>query len=471
MKTLLRLSATFAAFLLQMGTPFAEGVRHHIMGDADDTTRINLVILAEGYTASQENKFLTDLQTIADGVFKTTPYKEYASYFNVWGIYVISAEEGADCPPYWEKDTYFNVSISSDGLIALYNRDKVYERLAEHVPDYDIICVLTNVDIRAGMGGSIALTTACGSMVEVILHEIGHTFANLSDEYTSSRGSYQRPYEAINVTAHTPRDSIRWNAWIMPQTPVPTPEDDPQYYNAVGLFEGAGYTEIGWYRPKFSCRMNNEFHQFCEVCIEAHVSRVYSIVKPVIAKTPAQDTITYTNGSALELSVQTFHPTPNTMHVRWGFNGSDIGEGERLDVSTLSLSQTYNTLTATAVDSTPLVRIASNKPGLQQSVSWVVRYLPTAAGPLVAVATSQYRCSFGGSNRIRISGTSAGGQTLDVAVYTAAGALIGHVAKRVVALGDFAFNVPVSAMAHGIYFVKLSDASAEHVYRIFTAAD
>jgi hypothetical protein len=108
----------------------------------------------------------------------------------------------------------------------------------------------------------------------VFIHEVGHGFAGLADEYYSSRVAYEDPYPLNvepwepNITTMVDFDS-KWKKMIAAETPVPTPPV-VKYTNKVGLFEGGGYMAKGIYRPEMECTMkSNTPGGFCEVCRKA----------------------------------------------------------------------------------------------------------------------------------------------------------------------------------------------------------
>jgi hypothetical protein len=459
--------AALACLMLQAATLRAEGVRLHLMGDTTDSQRINFVILAEGYTASQQSKFTADVQTVIDGVFSTTPYAEYATFFNVWGVFVSSAEAGADHPlQNIQRNTYFEATFGTDveRLVTVDNGGKVYDLLAEHVPDYDVVVVLVNDDQYGGSGGAIAVATTNSASVELVLHETGHAFAELADEYDYYYSI--SPYETINVTAKTTRSDIRWNAWIGAETPLPTPKTS-QYADVVGLFEGAMYQPTGWYRPKLDCKMRNLNVPFCEVCAEGHVARFYSIVTPVRARIPDTDTVVFYKNAPAELGVRVGHPNPNTMAVTWYLDGDSVADGESLNLGDLTFADQFSTVTATVVDTTPLVRIDAEKAALRQSVSWTVCDMgASAVSPLTRGSLPARIWARVGRNSLQLTGLAGRAAVLEVGVYAASGRRITPRASYPVGKGRFALQLPLPLSAQGVYFVKVRSGRTESVLRV-----
>ncbi len=151
----------------------------------------------------------------------------------------------------------------------------IYDAAAS-VP-YDHIYVLVNSE-RYGGGGFYNFLSVCTSdnhlTKEVFVHEFGHGFAGLADEYYDSSVAYQDYYN-INIEPWEPNITTmvdfdkKWKSIIKPETPVPTPRKS-EYSGTVGLFEGGGYMAEGIYSPVMDCRMkSNNAGKFCPVCSKA----------------------------------------------------------------------------------------------------------------------------------------------------------------------------------------------------------
>ena len=158
---------------------------------------------------------------------------------------------------------------------------KVYTAAAAQ-PDWDKIILIVNDPTYGGSGGEIGVISTHTFAVQIAQHEYGHSFADLADEYESpypgfpscSDLSGSSPCEA-NVTDQTNRSLIKWAYWIDPSTPIPTPEDDPQYDNLVGLFEGARFKTNDMYRSGKNCIMRSMGRPFCQVPGQAYILKLY----------------------------------------------------------------------------------------------------------------------------------------------------------------------------------------------------
>ncbi|HNX93493.1 MAG TPA: M64 family metallopeptidase, partial [Syntrophomonas sp.] len=149
---------------------------------------------------------------------------------------------------------------------------KTVRDVAANTP-YDIIIILVNTD-KYGGGGVYnyygCFTASNPKSVGVFIHEFGHTFTWLADEYYSSDVAYQdyvdMSVEPIqpNVTNRVDFDK-KWQKLIKPGTPIPTPRT-PEYEGVLGVYEGGMYSAKGIYSPMAKCKMNRLDDPFCPVC-------------------------------------------------------------------------------------------------------------------------------------------------------------------------------------------------------------
>jgi len=240
---------------------------------------VDIAFLAEGYTTLEMDKFIEDSKRIADYFLSFEPYSSYAGKFNFYAVESPSDESGVTIPG---KDIYVNTNIHSsfytfdmDRYLTTFDTKSVYD-IAACVP-YDMIFVLVNSK-RYGGGGfynHYGQSTVDHQLSTIVaLHEFGHEFAGLADEYYTSEVTYSdyynlrhEPWEP-NITTNVNFES-KWKALIDPSTPVPTPRN-PQYNGVTGMFEGGGYLSKGIYSPMMDCRMkSNEAPSFCPACRRA----------------------------------------------------------------------------------------------------------------------------------------------------------------------------------------------------------
>jgi len=240
---------------------------------------VDIVMIPEGYTEKELDLFKEDCKKFAGYLFNTTPFKENKDKFNIWGVLVPSQESGTDIPKnnIWKKtivNTSFYTFDVERYLMTTDNKD--LRDLAANAP-YDQIYIIVNSEKYGG--GSIYNHYSCGTNKNpyadyVFVHEFGHGFAGLADEYYTSEVAYEDPYpldvEPIepNITTLVHFDK-KWKDMVDSSTPIPTPSEE-KFYSKVGAFEGGGYIAKGVYRPMYDCQMKSKsVNNFCPVCKRA----------------------------------------------------------------------------------------------------------------------------------------------------------------------------------------------------------
>ncbi|MGH7494477.1 MAG: M64 family metallopeptidase [bacterium] len=297
-----------------------------LMKNGPPAGKVDIVILGDGYTKDQMEKLRKDAQHFNDAMFATAPFKERKQDFNVWLIEVISEDAGIPKPDknIWKQNALGAIyNTFGSARYVLTTANKTLRDLAGQVP-YEVINILINDD-RYGGGGiynqystTYTISDQPGQEWQreyVYVHEFGHSFAGLGDEYYSSQVSYEEfyskevePWEP-NVTALLDKENLKWKAFMAKDTPLPTPWEKaeydslanvrakldrlaPDYYvkreplikrqnellikttyaGKVGAFEGAGYEARGLYRPAADCRMFSlslvDFDPVCRAAIE-----------------------------------------------------------------------------------------------------------------------------------------------------------------------------------------------------------
>lgn len=249
---------------------------------ARDTTRcIHIAFVAEGYKATEMDTFVKDAEVATGALFEHEPFKAMKDRFNVIAVKSPSIDSGTSEPKkgIWKStalgshfDTFY-----SDRYLTTLNLKQLHDVLAG--TPYEHIIVLVNTDSYGGGGilNSYNLSmTHHKAYRSVVVHEFGHSFAGLGDEYAYEAEQIPmyphdvEPWEPNITTLHNFKG--KWEDMIAPGTPTPTPESDNKDSIAtrVGLFEGAGYSMKGVYRGMQNCRMRtNEHPVFCRVCQRA----------------------------------------------------------------------------------------------------------------------------------------------------------------------------------------------------------
>ena len=265
---------------------------HDLLVNGTPESKVDIVILPEGYTASEMSQFQQDCQALVDVFVQEEPFASHIDDFNFRAVLAPSEESGVDVPAsHTWKRTILNAHFDTF-YIDRYCTTRSYfsvKDVAANAP-YDQIYILVNSSQYGGGGfyNFYSMSTAGNmSSASVIIHEFGHAFAGLADEYEEPDNPLAllynlnvEPWEP-NITSLVDFDS-KWADLVAPETPIPTPETY-QYYSTVGAFEGGGYLEQGMYRPQQHCMMR-DYAPFCAVCnrtildvIEAHSDQLVSV--------------------------------------------------------------------------------------------------------------------------------------------------------------------------------------------------
>lgn len=237
---------------------------------------IDIVFIPEGYTKDQLGKFKKDIARLTDSLFAVEPFKTHHNKFNLYAVMAPSEEEGADIPGInlWKKTVVNSTFYTFDSERYLTTLDFWKVRDLAALAPCDQVYILVNTEKYGGGGvyNHYNLTSASNALSpQVFIHEFGHGFAGLGDEYYESDVSYTdfyspqiEPWEPNLTTLKN--FPVKWKNMLAPGTPIPTPPTE-KYINETGVFEGGGYVSKGVYRPAYDCRMkSNRPEEFCKVC-------------------------------------------------------------------------------------------------------------------------------------------------------------------------------------------------------------
>jgi hypothetical protein len=289
----------------------------------DPQTKVDLLLLGDGFTASETEDFLDRARVLTEVFFATSPFRERKSDFNVWALAPAARESGVSRPSTGVyRDSPIGTTYDafrSERYVLTYD-NKQWRQIASSAP-YDFVEILVNSDTYGG-GGIYGLYSTAAAHSEwapyLFVHEFGHHFAGLADEYYTSSVAYEapgtitEPYEP-NVTALLDPAKLKWRQYVDAQTAVPTPwpkeafevhslayqarrarmreenvaesemnklfRDDRDiveglfstapYRDVIGAFEGANYQAQGYYRSELDCIMFSRSTDFCRVCSDA----------------------------------------------------------------------------------------------------------------------------------------------------------------------------------------------------------
>ncbi|MBI3493572.1 MAG: IgA Peptidase M64 [Acidobacteria bacterium] len=290
----------------------------------DPATKLDLLILGDGYTARERGKFARDAKRLVDTLFKTSPFKERQGDINVWGLVPPAAQSGVSRPSqhiYRRSPVGATYDAFDSERYVLTFENKAFRDIAANAP-YDVVEILVNSATYGGGGiynlySTVAADNAYSAYIFV--HEFGHHIAGLADEYYTSDVAYLpatdrvEPWEP-NATAMLDPASLKWKDLVAPGTALPTPwpkepfeayakdvlqkrrairaADRPEsemdalfreqerhdtallnegpHAAHVGAFEGANYEARGYFRPQADCIMfTRDNVPFCLVCRRA----------------------------------------------------------------------------------------------------------------------------------------------------------------------------------------------------------
>ena len=308
---------------VDMSRPASPGPLLELQKNGAPADKVDLLILGDGYTAQERGKFESDARRFMEKLFGTSPFREHRQEFNVWGLCPAAEESGISRPStgiYRRSPLGTTYDTFDSERYILTTENRTLRDVASFAP-YEFIEILVNGKTYGGGGifnlyGTVAIDNAWAGYVGV--HEFGHHFAGLADEYYTSDVSYlppsakTEPWEP-NVTALLDPAKLKWRDLVEEGTPLPTPwkknefeqlekgiqqqrrqlradrrpesemeelfrvererEDallgSDKFAMKVGAFEGANYEAKGYYRPEENCIMFTRHTTFCRVCRRA----------------------------------------------------------------------------------------------------------------------------------------------------------------------------------------------------------
>ena len=308
---------------VERGRPPSPGPLLELQKMGDSAGKVDLLVLGDGYTAAEREKFEKDARRFIEVLFAMPPFREHRADFNVWGLCPAAEESGVSRPSSGiYRRSPLGASYDTFGIerYILTTENRTLRDVASFAP-YEFIEILVNGQTYGGGGifnqfATVAIDNLWSGYVGV--HEFAHHFAALADEYYTSEVAYLPPAKKTepwepNVTALLDPANLKWQHLVRPGTPVPTPWDKEEfdrferdiqrqrkelraagkpetemdalfrqereeedamlraekYAGKVGAFEGANYETKGYYRPEVDCIMFTRHKSFCTVCRRA----------------------------------------------------------------------------------------------------------------------------------------------------------------------------------------------------------
>ena len=322
--------------------------------------RINMVFLSDGYQQEELDTFIKDVQWMMDALFAKSPYSHYRNYFNCFAIKVPSEVSGAANDPDSLINNYFGSTFNYGGiwrLVVPVRTNRISSVLASNFPAYDQVFVIVNDDRYGGSGGWVATSTTHTDGPEICIHELGHSFGGLSDEYWAG-DIYAR--ENYNMTQVGDTSKVKWKRWLG--------------YNSTGVYPHE--ESPTWFRPHQRCEMRYLNSTFCSVCKEQIVSRILTLTNPILAFSP-QGGSPVINSDTL-FRIELLPPVPNTLKTWWELNRIEIATNtDSIRLSVNSLNTGSNNLTCFVLDTTGFIRDPTHPSVHLNKVIWTINYSPS----------------------------------------------------------------------------------------------
>lgn len=251
----------------------------NLHNSGDYSSKIDIAIIAEGYTKSEEEKMTKDFERLKNYLLNSKPFNENKNRFNIYGVLSFSEESGITDPVNNHKvntvlKSSFNTFNSDRYLMTMEN--KILHNLLSEIP-YEHIIIMCNTSKYGGGGiyNFYAIVAADNKNTDfLLLHEFGHSFAGLGDEYYDSDVSYDN-YYSLNAEPWEPNITTlvefdkKWKNLLDKNTQIPT-KANSYNTNTIGVYEGAAYSAKGFYRSYYDCTMKSiKYNSFCPVCINS----------------------------------------------------------------------------------------------------------------------------------------------------------------------------------------------------------
>jgi hypothetical protein len=283
-----------------------------IAGSAPRNRAFNVVLLAEGFTAAQQNDFNNACMTFVNAFRATPPFDELSPAINVFRVNVRSTDSGADDPAAAggtgaTVNTYFDASFGGNNIrrLLVCNTTTALQVAAAQVPEFTVVLLIVNSTVYGGSGGAVGTYSLAGGATEIAIHEMGHTAFGLADEYPYYAGGTETGHDhhpagepgEPNVTTNSNRNTLKWRWAVTDTTAIPTMANpncsqvdsrpSPVPAGTVGLFEGAHYYHCGAYRPEYDCKMRALSVPFCRICRQVIWNRIGPLATlPARVRTP-----------------------------------------------------------------------------------------------------------------------------------------------------------------------------------------
>jgi len=354
------------------------------------SNRVNIVFLGDGYTAGQiETDYVSHVNTILAHMFGGTedPFGRYANFFNIYRVNVVSNESGADVAPlgisrdtaldasyYWDGSTERLLFVDPNKAAGVRNAALSGSGIWPHIN------LVTVNDTRYGGGADGTFAVCAGGNIysgELALHEMGHSFSGLADEYDDTNSGavsvYSGPEPAeVNVTKDP--NGAKWSRWLG--------YDQGGSLGAVGAYEGARYYDQGLYRSSTTSKMRQLGQPFNAVSREKIILDIYNVVHPIDSYiTGPQEEELLTDPQNLWVDVV----DPDVISVSWYVNGKIVAgaDDEQFNMADFGYGPGNYSVKVRAYDATDWVRSGLTSLEQEQFMEWEVVLTPEPASAAI----------------------------------------------------------------------------------------
>lgn len=426
-----------------------------LLDNGPSDKRINLVVLGDGYDASEQEAFIADATELTNYLFTKPPFSNYSNYFNVYAIKVISPESGVKHPgtatdvtepvfPVSNPNNYLETTFDYQSIhrcIYTPNLNKTTQVLATNVPFYDEAFVLVNSPEYGGCAGLYSYFSAHSSANEIMVHELGHSFSGLADEYW-----FPSTGESPNKTQDNNPQTNRWRNWIGTDNVDMYPYEENQ----------------SWFRPHQSCVMRSLGNPFCAVCSEATIERIHQLQGPIESFSPSAELVEI-GEEDIDFEVALILPEPNDLAFSWKLNNVAIEDQDSsVSIAESDLEEGDNFLVFSVVDNTPLVRRDNHHAIHVSTVTWVLNKETLGVDDMAVLENSFVLYPNPTAEVVHIKSNQSLTSTLFYELVTTTGQLTkrGEMDLR----GSEIYTIELSDLSPQVYILNVYDSHSNKLY-------
>ena len=350
------------------------GVPKVVLDNGRSTNRIDIVFLGDGYKSQELTKFSDQVLAYTNGLTAQEPFLEYAGFFNVHRVDIASNDSGVDGDEALGvlKDTVLDTEFWCQGnqgtLCTNVSKAWSFAALAR---DFDHIVVLANSTSPGAAAYPFSDLSVVSALqpqnIDSALHQLGHSFGNLADEYENGPWPTYTGFEPAepNVSAQNSDamklQNIKWVKWL----------GATAFGSVIGTHEGAMGSQSGIFRPTLTSKMRELSAPFNAPSVESIIKEIYRKVRPIDDATPNSPGLTGQN----TFFVKPLKTRGSTVKVQWYVDGILVSgaNGETFRPNNYSLADGNHTILARVVDTTSWLRDENfRNTYMTEERSWVV---------------------------------------------------------------------------------------------------